>query len=70
MGKLTPAPSARPGSSRRPEGNRPSTAVLLAVVNGALVGVGSVYVTTRSVSVTLIAAAAAVILAALALLAR
>ena len=70
MGKLTPMSSARPGSRRRPRGNGPSTAVLLAVVNGALVGVGSVYVTTRSVSVTLIAAAAAVILAALALLAR
>jgi hypothetical protein len=43
---------------------------LLAVVNGALVGVGSVYLTTHSVLVTLIAAVSAVILGGLALLAR
>ncbi len=43
---------------------------LLAVVNGALVGVGSVYLTTHSILVTLMAAASAVILGALALLVR
>jgi hypothetical protein len=43
---------------------------LLAVVNGALVGVGSVYLTTHSVLVTLIAAISAVILSCLALLGR
>lgn len=69
MGRLTPVSPAGPGSPQKPKGGS-ATAVLLAVVNGALVGVGSVYVTTRSVPVTLIAAAAAVILAALALLAR
>jgi hypothetical protein len=68
MGRLTRASSTGPGA-QKPKGG-PATAVLLAVVNGALVGVGSVYVTTRSVPVTLIAAAAAVILAGLALLTR
>jgi hypothetical protein len=43
---------------------------LLAVVNGALVGVGSVYLTTHSVLVTLMAAVSSVILGALALLVR
>jgi len=43
---------------------------LLAVINGALVGVGSVYLTTRSVLVTLIAAVSAVILGGLVLLVR
>lgn len=70
MSKLTPVSSTQPGSPKRPKGDGPATALLLAVLNGALVGVGSVYVATRSVPVTLIAAAAAVILAALALLAR
>jgi len=69
MGRLTPVSSSEPGSPQRPKSGT-ATAVLLAVVNGALVGVGSVYITTRSVPVTLIAAAAAVILAAIALLAR
>jgi hypothetical protein len=43
---------------------------VLAVVNGALVGVGSVYLTTHSFSITLTAAAAAVILAGLSLIFR
>ena len=44
--------------SPRPKGSS-TTAALLAVVNGALVGVGSVYLTTHSVLVTLIAAVSA-----------
>ena len=70
MSRLTPVSSTKPAGSKRPKGDGPATAVLLAVLNGALVGVGSVYVTTRSVPVTLIAAVAAVILAAIALLTR
>jgi hypothetical protein len=53
-----------------PPKRRPNTAGLLAVVNGALVGVGSVYLTTHSVLVTLLAAVSAVSLGALAMLAR
>jgi len=41
---------------------------VLTLVNGALAGIGSVYATTRSVMVTLIASVIAVILAALVLL--
>jgi hypothetical protein len=64
----TPAPSAPPKSLRSKDGS--TTAALLAVVNGALVGVGSVYLTTHSVLVTLIAAVSAVILGSFVLLAR
>jgi hypothetical protein len=54
-----PAIRAPPAAkSPRPEGS-PTTVALLAVVNGALVGVGSVYLTTHSVLVTLIAAVSA-----------
>ena len=69
MGNRAPVPAAPPRSPRPPRGGRNTTA-LLAVVNGALVGVGSVYLTTRSVLVTLMAAVSAVILGALALLVR
>jgi hypothetical protein len=62
--------SAAPPRSPRPRRSSPNTTALLAVVNGALVGVGSVYLTTRSVLVTLVAAVSAVILGALALLVR
>lgn len=61
--------SAGPGSPQRPK-NSPVTAILLTVVNGALAGVSSMYVTTRCVPVTLIAAVAVVILAVLVLLSR
>jgi len=53
---------ATPHRSPRPPKGGPNTAGLLAVVNGALVGVGSVYLTTHSVLVTLMAAVSAVIL--------
>jgi len=43
---------------------------LLAVVNGALVGVGSVYLSTHSVLITLIAAVSTVILGSLTLIVR
>lgn len=53
-----------PGRRRR----RPDPVALLAVVNGALAGVAGVYLSTHSVLVTLMAAAAAVILGILLLL--
>jgi heme A synthase len=52
----------------RPAGDEPSTVILLAVVNGALTGVASVYLTTNSVIITMIAAASAIILGVIALL--
>lgn len=69
MGSTAPVPAAPPKSPRPPRGGH-STTALLAVINGVLVGVGSVYLTTRSIWVTLMAAVSAVILSALALLAR
>ena len=69
MGNSAPVPAAPPRSPRPPKGG-PTTTCLLAVVNGALVGIGSVYLTTHSVLVTLIAAVSAVMLARLALLVR
>ena len=69
MGSSAPVPAAPPASPR-PQKGGPNTTALLAVVNGALVGVGSVYLTTRSVLVTLMAAISAVILGGLALLVR
>ena len=69
MGSTAPGPAAPPKSQRSPKGGANTTA-LLAVVNGALAGVGSVYLTTHSVLVTLVAAAAAVVLGALVLLVR
>ena len=69
MGSSAPVPAAPSRTPRPPKGG-PTTAALLAVVNGALVGVGSVYLTTHSVLVTLMAAVSAVILGGLALLVR
>ena len=69
VGSSAPVPTAPPRNPRPPKGG-PNTASLLAVVNGALVGVGSVYLTTHSVLVTLMAAISAVVLGALALLRR
>jgi hypothetical protein len=59
--------TVEPGAGKKPPRLQPSTATVLAVVNGVLVGVGSVYASTHSVLVTLIAAVAAVLLAAMAL---
>jgi hypothetical protein len=55
---LAPLPGCRGGLAR---------GVLLTLVNGVLAGVGSVYVGTRSILVTVIAAAVAVVLAVLVL---
>ena len=71
MGSSTPVPVTPP--SRSPQSRKaggPNTAALSTVANGALTGVGSVYLTTHSVLVTVVAAASAVILAGLALLVR
>ncbi len=69
MGSSAPVPAVPPSTPRPPKSG-PNTAGLLAVVNGALVDVGSVYLTTHSVLVTLMAAVSAVILGGLALLVR
>jgi hypothetical protein len=60
-----PAPSV---NSPRPPRRRPGGEAWPAIVNGVLTGVGGVYVSTHSVMITLIAAAAAMVLAAMALI--
>jgi hypothetical protein len=69
VGSPTPVPAVPPRVPRPPKG-APGTAGLLAVVNGVLAGVGSVYLTTHSALITLMAAVSAVILGSLTLLAR
>ena len=58
-------PAAPPASSRPPR--RPGAGALLTLVNGVLAGVGSVYVGTHSVLITVIAAAVAIVLAVMVL---
>ncbi len=63
--KITvPATAGRP--PRKPR--RPSSTTVTAIVNGSLAGIAAVFLTTHSVQVTLIAAAAAVLLAGLAVI--
>jgi hypothetical protein len=69
VGTSAPVPAAPARIPQPPEGG-PRTAALLAVVNGALVGVGSVYLMTRSVLITLLAAASAIILGGLTVIVR
>jgi hypothetical protein len=68
VGSTAPVPART--KNPQPPKRGPTTAGLLAVVNGALAGVGSVYLTTHSVLVTLMAAVSAVILGGLVLLVR
>lgn len=69
MDSSAPAPMAPP-KSPRPRKSGPNKASSLTVINGALLGVGSVFLTTHSIPVTLIAAVSAVILGGFALLAH
>ena len=64
---LVPTAGSKPPQRRKPRRRRISTTAVLAIVNGVLVGVATVYATTHSVPVTLIAAVAAVPLADFAL---
>jgi hypothetical protein len=64
-----PATMASP-KSPRPRKSGPNEASSLTVINSALLGVGSVFLTTHSILVTLIAAISAVILGGFALIAH
>jgi hypothetical protein len=57
---------AVPASSSQPP-RRPGAGALLTLVNGVLASVASVYVGTRSVLITVIAAAVAIVLAVMVL---
>jgi hypothetical protein len=68
MDALTPVPrKTRSSRPPRQQSGHLTTAALLAVVNGALAGIGGVYLARHSVLITLIAAASAVLLASLSL---
>jgi hypothetical protein len=69
MGTSGPAP-VKPTRPLRPAKGSPATVGMLKVVNCAMAGVGSVYLTTHSALVTLIAAVCAVILGGFTLLMR
>lgn len=56
-------------NGRRRQRRRLEVGAVLAVINGVMVGVGGVYATTLSVTVTVVAAVAAVVLAGLIVLA-
>jgi hypothetical protein len=62
-----PAAPAAPPASSPPVRRRPGAGALLTLVNGTLAGVGSVYVGTHSVLITVIAVAVAVLLSVLTL---
>ena len=64
----TPPVPARAGS--RPSRRRIGTSAVIGIVNCALGGVTAAYLATRSVPVTLIAAAAAVLLVCVAAICR
>ncbi len=64
-GKAVPD-RARSGSTP----GRPGAGAILTLVNGVLAGVGGVYVSTRSTPITIIAAAAAIVLTAMILVRR
>lgn len=59
-----------PASSPSPPRQRPGPGAVLTLVNGVLAGVGGAYVATRSVLITVIAAAAAIVLTAMLLTSR
>jgi hypothetical protein len=69
MGENAVAVPESPVSTPQPP-RRPSAGAILTLVNGVLAGVGSVYVGTRSVLVTVIAAFVAAALAAALILQR
>jgi hypothetical protein len=68
VGSKSRVPAARGGTPPRPKPQRPGSVGVIAAANCALAGVTAVFVTTRSVQVTLIAAVAALLLAAMAIL--
>ena len=68
VNKPLPVP-AGPGRVPSPR-RRPGSGAVLTLTNGVLAGVGGVYVSTHSVLITVIAAAAAIVLAMMLILSR
>ena len=65
MDNAVPGAPAAPPVSSPPPRRRPGAGTLLTLVNGVLAGVGSVYVGTHSVLITVIAGVTAILLAAM-----
>jgi hypothetical protein len=63
-----PAASVTPPANTPPPRRRPGAGALLTLVNGVLGGVGSVYVGTHSVLITIIARVTAILLVAMVLI--
>jgi hypothetical protein len=63
-------PALVPSASAPPPGPGHGFGGILALVNGALVGIGGVYISTRSALITVVAALAAIVLTAMVLLPR
>lgn len=67
MDNVVPVPP-QPAGSPQPPRRRPGAGAMLTLVNGVLAGVGGVYVSTHSIMITVIAAVAAIVLAAMVLI--
>ena len=70
MDNAVPAAPAPPPANTPPPRRRPGAGTLLTLVNGVLAGVGSVYVGTHSVLITVIAGITAILLAAMVMFPR
>jgi hypothetical protein len=68
VNKITEAPRQRPGQVNRRA--RWSPGALLTLVNGVMAGIASVYGATRSVTITLAASIAAIVLAGFMMVAK
>ena len=68
MNNAVPAPPGASPASSPPSRRRPGAGALLTLVNGVLAGVGSVYVGTHSVFITVIAGVTAILLAVMVLI--
>jgi hypothetical protein len=70
MGGVNETAAVPPAGAPSPPPRRPGTETVLTLVNGVLAGVASVYIGTRSLTITILAVAMAIILAVLVLILR
>jgi hypothetical protein len=65
---IVPVPA--PAGSPQPPRRRLSVGTVLTLVNGVLAGIGGVYATTHSITITVIASVVAIALAAMVLISQ
>jgi heme/copper-type cytochrome/quinol oxidase subunit 3 len=70
MASVNNTAAVPPAGAPSPPPRRPGAETVLTLVNGVLAGVASVYIGTRSLAITILAVAMAVILAVLVLIFR